>query len=214
MKTDIIKVDSEGLGLERALDATENFARQMRFDRKNTMRLRLLSEETLGMVRAIVGVFEADFWIESTDEGGARIHLLAQTFMNYDKKQEMISVATNRTNAATVGIMGKIQDLFENGLYHFEDFFTLSDADGNKRSTFGFVGENDLSAMQSYGYWWSLEQYREDVANNCNDDEDVSEARDELEKSIVANIADDVRVHISGDKVEMIIEKLPTTAGK
>jgi hypothetical protein len=54
---------------------------------------------------------------------------------------------------------------------------------------------------------WSMALYKEDVQNHISENEKASEAWDELEKSIVANIADDVKVKIIGNDVEMIIIK-------
>ena len=50
---------------------------------------------------------------------------------------------------------------------------------------------------------WSLSQYQTAVKEN----ESSLENWDELEKSIIANLADDVTVGVKGDNVEMIIKK-------
>ena len=42
---------------------------------------------------------------------------------------------------------------------------------------------------------------------NAHDNNEAEEEWDELEKSIIANIADDVKVWIEGDKVCLVIEK-------
>ena len=54
---------------------------------------------------------------------------------------------------------------------------------------------------------WSLAKYRQSVDEARASDQDTTEAWDELEKSIVASIADDVRVGVKGDTVELVIEK-------
>jgi hypothetical protein len=53
---------------------------------------------------------------------------------------------------------------------------------------------------------WSLLQYKSMVEQE-KQHKQSSEAWDELEKSIVANIADDVKVGVRGDIVEMTIIK-------
>ena len=67
--------------------------------------------------------------------------------------------------------------------------------------------ESDLTAGDSLFYLWSLERYRAAMEKEKEQSPVVKEAWDELEKSIVASIADDVRVSVSGKKVELIIEK-------
>ena len=53
---------------------------------------------------------------------------------------------------------------------------------------------------------WSMVDYRNHVKKE-NGNNESTEAWDELEKSIIANIADDVKVKILGNKVEIIVFK-------
>ena len=77
------------------------------------------------------------------------------------------------------------------------------------------VAVGDSQAMGMGGvviadiYMWSLQQYRQDVQEQKEkgDDEAIDDLLDELEKSIVANIADDVKVSVKGNSIEMIIRK-------
>ena len=61
-----------------------------------------------------------------------------------------------------------------------------------------------LPTAISSGCVWSMEEYRKDVEKAEKADK---ESWDELEKSIVANIADDIRVSMKGATVEMVIKK-------
>ena len=47
---------------------------------------------------------------------------------------------------------------------------------------------------------WTLNRYKDSVR-------DSEESWDELEKSIIANLADDVAVSVKGNKVEILITK-------
>jgi len=51
---------------------------------------------------------------------------------------------------------------------------------------------------------WRMSDYIEDV-NKSDDTEFVQEAKDELEKSIIANLAKEVTISIRGDKVSMAV---------
>ena len=64
-------------GMSEALDEVELFSGSMGFDKHSTLRVRLLAEETLSMVRSIIDDFKADFWMESTDKCNCELHLLA-----------------------------------------------------------------------------------------------------------------------------------------
>ncbi|MBQ3479511.1 MAG: hypothetical protein IJH25_15235 [Clostridia bacterium] len=60
-----------------------------------------------------------------------------------------------------------------------------------------------------YGsYQWSMEDYREQLRQYREQNAEGSqEAWDEMEKSVVSRVADDVRVSILGRTVEMTIVK-------
>ena len=194
MEAQKIKVDSRGTGLEEALEAAEQFARDEKLDEKGSQRLRLLTEETLAMVRAIVLDFEAEFWLEKIP-GGCLLHLEAETAMDLLKKQDLIAVSSEKKNYASVGIMGKIRDFIEDSCYGFNRISGMTEGMGAMLALSGSCT-------------WSLSQYRDDVENAQSDENPaMEEALAELEHSIVANIADDVRVAVKGNRVEMIIEK-------
>ena len=210
MQTDRIKVASDGSGREQALLEAEKFAQYVGLGRKEGLRLRLLTEETLGMVAAITEEFHADFWIESTEDRLCRLHLTAKTEMNYSKKKELVSVSTSGKNEAARGFMGKIRELIENAVYssdeELEHFASDPDMGPMLYASMG-MGDPDLMAGESMLYLWSLERYRASIKEKPEKSPVVKEAWDELEKSIVASIADDVRVAVSGGKVDLVIEK-------
>ena len=90
MQTDKIRVNSNGEGASLVMDEVERFCEYMELDRKSAMRMRLLTEETIGMVNAITGEFEADFWLEGEKNKVCRLYLMAETRMNLAKKKELI----------------------------------------------------------------------------------------------------------------------------
>ena len=52
-----------------------------------------------------------------------------------------------------------------------------------------------------------MEAYKEALEKRKETEEEAKEAWDELEKSIVANLADEVKVAVRGDNVELVIDK-------
>ena len=54
---------------------------------------------------------------------------------------------------------------------------------------------------------WSLSRYRSQIAEKKSESEEVDNDWDELERSIIANLADDVTVGIKDDNVYMVITK-------
>ena len=205
MKTEKIIVTSQGEGFDEALDATMRFADEEMMDQKSALRFRLLAEETLGMVQAITSGFKGVFWIDENEDDEYLMHLTAKTVMDYEKKQELINASTEKKNSAAKGFMGKIREMIENGIHSMDEAGALQvDYDGSM-VTYGSMGLCDVDS--SAAYIWSLNQYRSSMKDQIDSDTGVRNAWDELEKSIVANIADDVRVSVAGDKVEMVIMK-------
>ncbi len=204
MKTDVIKVFSDGRGREEALDETSKFADYVGLDQKAARRIRLLTEETLGMVAAITADFEADFWLQSTDDG-CEVHLSTDTYIDYDKKQQFLEMSSDKKNSAAKGFMGKVWDIIQNGLLSIDEVGKVEAQYGCGSIMFGALGVTGAEQMSAYPMTWSLEQYRDSICDISDTEEAAKEAQDELEKSIVASIADDVRVYISGDSVEMVI---------
>lgn len=224
-KINKIKVDNEGNGISEALESVERLAASLELSRKDKFYMRLLAEETLGMVGAIVGKFQADFWIEWHDslfkwqKGGTfKIHLEANTDVSYSTRRELVSVSTKNENIAPRGIMEKIREMVEAGLHGMDEILKLQTEYGGGALNYGLLGAMDVQQMM---YSWSMQKYKNAVdssrAENKNQTEIKSgnksgnfeweEAWDELEKSIIANIADDVQIGVSSGHVEVIVIK-------
>ena len=54
---------------------------------------------------------------------------------------------------------------------------------------------------------WSMTAYQDELRRQSLRDERAREMWDELEKSVVTHVADDIKVAIRGQKAEMIIIK-------
>ena len=72
MKSDTIHVMNDGTGIEEALAQVEHVSAFKGLPEKGGLHLRLLAEEMLGMMHALTGQKEADFWIDD-EEGPFRL---------------------------------------------------------------------------------------------------------------------------------------------
>ena len=202
MKTDVVTISPRGEGMEEALRETERAAAYRGLTPKESLRLRLLSEEMMGMLRTIVGEERASFWLET--EGKAfSLHLSTDAHMNADLREELLKTATSGKNAAVKGFMSRIRDIFTQ----------LAEPAGESISPtdygFSYVDVTSFDAsmgVTTHGmlYGWSMKEYRSAVAAHR---EQEPEKWDELEKSITARLADEVKIFIRGNAVEMVIEK-------
>ena len=207
MKTDIVKVKSNGEGREKALDEASKFATYVGLDEKSANMVRLLSEETLGMVTAITGDFFAEFWLDSED-GICRIHLDATTSMTLDKKNELIDASSDKKNAAYGGFLGRLFESIQNGMYRYNDVERVAENYGMAETMMNGgleEGAADVTAIGTYS--WSLGDYRTNAAVAADADQSAREAWDELEKTVLAKRADDVKVAVRGDHASLTVEK-------
>ena len=202
MKTDVIEISASREGIQAALAETEKAAQYRDLPFKASLRLRLLAEEMMGMLRTIVGEEPASYWVESE---GCRffLHLVMGVRVNADMRDELLRASTSGKNAAVKGFMGRIRDIFTQ----------LNEPDANSISPtdygFSYVDVDSFDGslgVTTHGmlYGWSMKEYKSAVAEHK---EEEADKWDELEKSITAKLADEIKIFIRGNTVEMVIEK-------
>ncbi len=204
MVSDKFMVNSDAGRMAAARFATENFAWQAKLDKRDTLRLDLLVEETLGMVRTMLDDFYGQIWFEA-DQKACEIHFEATANMDADKKSELLSVSTTGKNAAAKGFMAKLGDVMSSVL---NGFGRTIDAYGQETMKYGVIhtpspmaGSADMMTV------WTLQTYRDELGQARGTDSAADDAWDELEKSIVARLADDIIVGVKGDRIDLIIRK-------
>ena len=214
--TDSISYNQKFSSIDKAIDRVDQVVDQLKLSNTNKLRVKLIFEETIGMMKAMAVDFDAIVYAEKYAESVA-VKLSADTEMDIDKKSELLDVASDKKNAMAKGFMGKISDLIETSALSYESMLSLKDGAGSEPMgiyngmgvvPFGSLGMyGDIGAGYDADYMgemmWSLNDYRENLDENNGDA--YKEAWDELEKSIVANIAEDVIVGIKKNHVEMTI---------
>ena len=194
MRTDVITVSSNGKQMSAALEQVEKMASFKGLSSKGTLQLRLLTEEMMGMMRSITGEKEGQFWIE--DEGGVyQLHLRMNTIMDPAKREQLLGASTSGKNEAARGLMGRLRDFFEQG--------------DNLGALPYFMSEADDPTAATMRWEWSMNAYQNTLQDYMEKDQRAREAWDELEKSVVTHVADEIKVFIRGGQTEMtIIKKL------
>ena len=204
MQTDKIHINNKGEGLSEVLVQAEKYAGYAGFDPKQSMRLRLMCEETIGMLRELAGEYDALFWIED-DKSGTSLRLELRTEMDREKRSRLIALSTKKRNELAKGVMGKIREVIELALMEDDLSDNLTDYDILMMGMNNAALDPSSAANPLAGYQiWSLMEYRDLVKEKK---ESYEAEWDELEKSIIANLADDVRVGIRDRKVDLEIFK-------
>lgn len=196
MKSNVCKIENGTKDLAAILGESERVAAYNGLTHKQTLQLRLLCEEIDGMLPNIIDEFEGSLWIDFED-GVCSVHISIK-FPEFDsgKKEEIIGIAKNKKNAAAFGIVGKIRDAIENFFLSEDASLALAAASDH------FCPATGYSEVVDYSYLWRLEEYRNSIKK-----EEQAEDWDELEKSVIASVADDVIVGVKGKQADIIIVK-------
>lgn len=196
MKTELISIASNGIGRDDALILTEKTAAFCGLDQKGTMRLRLLSEELIEFMNSFSNDLFGNFWLE-VNGNTVEVHLNTTIPMDLQTRNEILSVASSGKNSAAKGFMGRIREMIS--------LLTLPDDPETKTlvdQAMGMMSMGCQMGTHSNNYSWAMSRFVSTVEKENNQEE-----KDYLERSIVANLADDVTVNIVGSDVEMVICK-------
>ena len=202
--SDKFMVNSDAGRMAAARYATEHFAWQIKLDKRDTLRLDLLVEETLGMVKTMLDDFYGQLWF-TADGKACEIHFEATSDMDVEKRQELLSVSSTGKNTATRGFMAKLGEVISGALHGFG---RTMDAYGQETVKYGIVhSPAPMSGNADMMTIWTLQTYRSDLDQARGANLAAEEAWDELEKSIVAKLADDIVVGVKGDRIDLVIKK-------
>ena len=196
MKSESIVISTNEGNIDRVLEVVEAFSKDL--DHKAGLRIRLLAEETMNLIRSITGEMDAEFFLERDDDQ-VRLHLNTNTIMFAQKRKELMEISTSKENAAAKGFMGKIREVFELAMLPKDE----RSARESRIGMMGLVDPTALSATSSET--WKMSNYKSSVEDMDQDTEFAQEARNELERSILGNIAKEVEISIIGDDVKMTI---------
>ena len=195
MKSNVCKIENGVNDLQAILKESVKVAVFNGLTHKQTLHLRLLCEEMDGMLPNVIDDFDGEFWIEFED-GVCKINAsIRLAEFSVEKKKELINIASNKKNAAAVGIVGKIRCAIE-------EFFLRGEPVQPYDMTTGLYVYSAGNIVGGDYCLWGLSQYRTSIKQ-----EEKAEEWDELEKSIIASLADDVIVGVKGKQANIVIVK-------
>ena len=195
MKSDIYTLESLESDFRAIPAEAEKVAGYNGLDDKSTRRLRLLSEEMICMLPQLLIYGKGQFWIENEGRNyELHLHVKPDDTDSFDR-EAVIGVSTNKKNAAAKGIISKICCMVE----------TMLDENAKiaKENPYGF----SMAYSPAYpgGMTWSLLSYRNALSEPESNER--SEEWDELEKSIISKLADEVKVWLENDSTQVVIER-------
>jgi hypothetical protein len=202
MRSNVCKIENGTKDLDAILKESEKVAVYNELTHKQMLQLRLICEEIDGMLPNIIADFDGDFWIDFED-GVCKVNVSIKfDEFTAEKKESLVAIAKNKKNSAASGIVGKIRSALE-------DVFLLDDPYGggnmspeSRHFITEYYGSMEYYSSAGYACFWSLDQYRSTVKK-----EEKKAAWDELERSVLASVADDVIVGVKGKRADIIVVK-------
>ncbi|HBI53250.1 MAG TPA: hypothetical protein DDX72_10830 [Ruminococcaceae bacterium] len=200
MKTDVYRFERAVSDLDGITEIAEKAASYSRLDEDQELKLMLLCEELIEMLPNLLLYGKGEFWIETKDKD-FEIHSVveADDLLTGTDRKDILKISKSGKNAAAVGVMSKIKAVAETLLANYALSNGVSGEVEYETDPLEFYdyGITDPFAQQDM---WSLTTYKKKVKAN-------TEGWDELERSIIANLADDVTVGILGGKVMITVKK-------
>lgn len=198
MKSNVCKIEKGTKDLDAILKESEKVAVYNELDHKSTMQLRLICEELDGMLPELIGDFEGEFWIDFEGDLCKVNASIEIDDLSLENKELLIGIAKNKKNAAAVGIVGRIRVAMENFFLDTDMAESLALSSGAYSVSTGYYSDMD------YSYYWTLNQYKNAVLEKK---EEAGEEWDELERSVIASVADDIIVGIKGKRADITVIK-------
>ena len=188
MRSNICTFKRNAANLANILEETNKIAQYNNLEKKESLRLRLLAEEMVGLLTDLAKKFDGEFYIENEGKKYELHSIINIPEMTSEIRKDLIEFSSQKKNSASKGILGKIRNAFDVMLLNFFE-------NGNI-----YIPNNSDSYDYNTYYEWDLVNYVEKT-------EQKDEVKEELQKSIIGNIADNVVVSIKGGKVNIIISK-------
>ncbi len=202
MKTRTIAVTSRGLGIHEALDMTETLGAESGLKQEEVLHLRLLAEELFGLLNGIAGDVEAGYWMEITQKN-FELHMKSFVEMTREIRDQLMAASSSGENAAAKSFMGKLRDMIAVRLLPSEEGPSLLASALMNAAWSSPYGNQVVGAADV----WSLSNYKNAVESKIHESDDAKSAWDELEKSVIFSIADEVQISIVASEVEITVLK-------
>ncbi|WP_027215565.1 hypothetical protein [Butyrivibrio fibrisolvens] len=192
MKTDIIKLSSDISSWEDALDETEKCGRYNNLGDTQVLKLRLLGEELMNLMKSIVGEFDGSYWIE-TKNNKFEVHVTADTQVSFLQRESLLDASkTSEEEQKKKGFFKTIINVWKD--YVETQSVILNDPIMQQRIEIMGLGiDSGELALKS----WSLNRYVETLP-------DDQQEKDDLEQFIVKSLADDILVSAKKDHASLV----------
>lgn len=202
MKTDICRLEKNKTDFSAVLKEVDKCADYNNLNERQKLHLTLLAEEMIGMLPELLKRYQGEFWIENKGVNYELHAVVLSSGYDREERENVMAISRSGKNVANVGFMGKVRAIADAMMLSLSE---ESSAPANSlmnsyMTEFGM----DYSLNANYSNNWTLNHYKSTLEQKK---EESKNQWDELEKSIVAKLADDVVVGIDGRKVDIVVKK-------
>lgn len=181
-------IDSKNIDFPIIMEEVSKTAAFLELSHSDSLKLTLMTEEMLEMMKEIIYSFFGRFWMETSDKK-VILHLeMLSRKLSQEEKDILIAASTSGQNVAEKGLKGRILSMIKHGNKGKSELESESDL---------FVRtDEDLYTGTMY------------VLNTDPDEGKrvITKIKD-IEHSILTSVADEIKVGIQSDKAEVIVVK-------
>ena len=193
IRTEKLWVNGEVIRVDELTEMLKEFAARRGIKGKDLQHMGLLTEETMGMASQLLKDFEGEIWLEGTPIG---YDIILEADVHSDRR-DVVPTANKE------GFMAKIAEML-NCSFMFENAQELPEDVAQMLPDYMSYGSKADKQSPVWAGTWCLSAYRDNLEQR-RADEEKGIALDELEKSIVAQLADEVMIGIHGRRIRMVI---------
>ena len=184
LKSNIVLENND---MKDLLAEVDRFTETRSLTKKERIRIRLLTEEAVGVLKATVKEGKGELKIESTENEYVISFAIDTPCISDDSKEKLIETSSGNKNEFYQGFTGKIRQAIE--WLTNTDKYTAANA-APAGYSMGFIDT-------SRGTQWSYQQFKKDITTDNKDN------WDELERSVLSKLANEILVGVSEHTVSL-----------
>lgn len=186
-KSKTITFDGSEKAVNAAIQEAERYSGSENLGKAMKLRIRLLSEELISMMRGLPNMKNGQFHIRR-DGSDYEICFEADAKINKETRNSLVGVSSSNLNEAYTGIGGMVTQAIDSMM-----LMSINDKNGVSKASMNAMEESIGKADDDYK--WSYNIYKEkEMQSQLEDDNSVNP--EELGKSVLTKMSDDIRISV------------------
>jgi hypothetical protein len=184
------------MGWEEALNESERCGNYCGLEKDNILKLRLLCEELMSLMKSVLGDFSGEFWIEHKNDNTYKVYVDANVSVNFMQREKLME-SEKSSSSRQKNLVSMIKGIWKD----YVEIQSIVSVDTSIRQPFNIMGMDVMTSDMVLG-GWSFNDYIQNSKAN-EEDEDLKD----IEQFIVKGIADDIVVSARKDHARLVAVK-------